>query len=130
MRSGSIVLAGTLLAGSAVLFGAFGAHALRSLLTDQQLGWWQTGVQYQMWHALGLLAIAALDIHGGRVIALLLGGGALLFSGSLYLMALTDARWLGAVTPLGGSAMILGWILFAWQAARALSARNSGDDRP
>lgn len=114
-----IVVAGALLAGTAVAFGAFGAHALRGVLSEQQLGWWQTAVQYQLWHALALLALAALRPPRAGGIALLLGGGALLFSGSLYLMALTDARWLGAITPLGGLAMILGWFLFAWQAARS-----------
>ena len=114
-----IVVAGALLAGTAVAFGAFGAHALRGVLSEQQLGWWQTAVQYQLWHALALLALAALRPPRAGAIAWLLGGGALLFSGSLYLMALTDARWLGAITPLGGLAMILGWFLFAWQAARS-----------
>jgi uncharacterized membrane protein YgdD (TMEM256/DUF423 family) len=116
-----IVLAGALLAGIAVALGAFGAHALRGTLTDQQLGWWQTAVQYQLWHALALLALAALRPPRAGAIALLLGGGALLFSGSLYLMALTDVRWFGAVTPVGGTAMILGWLFFAWQAARTRS---------
>lgn len=113
-----IVLAGALLGGTAVVLGAFGAHALRGVLSDQQLGWWQTAVQYQLWHALALLAVASLRPPRAGAIAGLLGGGELLFSGSLYLMALTDARWLGAITPLGGGAMILGWLLFAWQAAR------------
>jgi uncharacterized membrane protein YgdD (TMEM256/DUF423 family) len=114
-----VVLAGALLAGTAVALGAFGAHALRGVLSDQQLGWWQTAVQYQLWHALALLAVAALRPPRTGAIAMLLGGGALLFSGSLYLMALTGTRWLGAITPLGGLAMIFGWILFAWQAARS-----------
>lgn len=116
-----IALAGALLAGTAVALGAFGAHALRGALSPQQLGWWQTAVQYQLWHALALLALAALRPPRAGAIALLLGGGALLFSGSLYLMALTDVRWLGAVTPIGGAAMILGWLFFAWQAARTRS---------
>jgi uncharacterized membrane protein YgdD (TMEM256/DUF423 family) len=113
-----IALAGALLAGAAVALGAFGAHALRDTLTDQQLGWWQTAVQYQLWHALALLALAALRPRRAGMVALLLGGGALVFSGSLYLMALTDSRWLGVVTPIGGGAMIGGWLLFAWQVAR------------
>ena len=118
VKDRALILAGALLAGSAVLLGAFGDHTLRGTLTDQQLGWWRTAVQYQMWHALALLAVAALRVHGGRAIAWLLGGGAALFSGSLYLMALTDARWLGVVTPLGGTAMLLGWLAFAWRVVR------------
>ena len=66
-----------------------------------------------------LLAIAALRPARANAIALLMGGGTLIFSGSLYLMALTDMRWLGAITPVGGTAMILAWLLFAWQAFRA-----------
>ena len=125
MKGGGIALAGTLLAGLAVLLGAFGAHALRTVLGEQQLGWWETAVQYQMWHALGLLALAGLELGRSRLIALLLGGGTLVFSGSLYLMALADLSWLGAVTPIGGSAMILGWMLFAWQAVRALRGSHN-----
>ena len=115
-----IALAGALLAGLAVACGAFGAHALRGTIGEQQLGWWQTAAQYQFWHALALLALAALRPHRAAVIAWLLGGGAVLFSGTLYLMALTDARWLGVITPIGGVTMIVGWLLFAWKVARRL----------
>jgi uncharacterized membrane protein YgdD (TMEM256/DUF423 family) len=111
-------VAGALLAGLAVALGAFGAHALQDSLTPQALGWWETAVQYQMWHALGLILIGALPQPRLGFAAALLGAGALLFSGSLYLMALTDARWLGAITPLGGAAMIAGWALLAWRLRR------------
>jgi uncharacterized membrane protein YgdD (TMEM256/DUF423 family) len=114
-----IAFAGMLLAGSAVLLGAFGAHALRASLTAQQLGWWETAVQYQMAHGLGLLAVAGLRLPRGAAVAWSLGLGTLVFSGSLYLMALTDLRWLGAITPLGGTAMVAGWVLGAWHAMRA-----------
>lgn len=119
-----IAAAGALLAAAAVGLGAFGAHALRGALTGQQLGWWQSAVQYQLWQALGLLALAALLPRRACLISWLMGGGALIFSGSLYLMALTDARWLGVVTPIGGSAMIAGWLLFAWQALRATPPKH------
>jgi uncharacterized membrane protein YgdD (TMEM256/DUF423 family) len=109
------LVAGALLAGLGVAFGAFGAHALKASLPPQALGWWQTGVQYQMWHALGLLLIGALPQARLGLPVALLGAGTILFSGSLYLMALTGARWLGAVTPLGGAAMIAGWALLAWR---------------
>ena len=124
-----ITHAGARLAGIAVAFGAFGAHALRAILDAQQLAWWQTAVQYQFWHALALLAVAALRPRRASVIASLLGGGAMIFSGSLYLMALTDQRWLGAVTPFGGIAMILGWLLFARQAATTGKERDRGEGR-
>lgn len=109
------LVAGALLAGLGVALGAFGAHALKASLPPQALGWWQTAVQYQMWHALGLLLVGALPQPRLGLAAALLGAGTILFSGSLYLMALTGARWLGAVTPLGGAAMIAGWALLAWR---------------
>jgi uncharacterized membrane protein YgdD (TMEM256/DUF423 family) len=107
------LLIGALLAGLGILLGAFGAHGLRAVLTPQALGWWQTGVQYQMWQALGLVAIGAARLPRLRVPVWLLALGTLIFSGSLYLMALTDARWLGMVTPVGGVLMIAGWVCFA-----------------
>lgn len=112
------LLAGALLAASGVALGAFGAHGLRGLLHAQALGWWQTAVQYQLLHAVGLIAIAALPLRRTGTVTALLTAGVLIFSGSLYLMALTDARWLGAVTPIGGLAMIAGWLLLAWSAGK------------
>jgi uncharacterized membrane protein YgdD (TMEM256/DUF423 family) len=106
-----LLLGGGLLAGAAVALGAFGAHALRTLFDAERLGWWQTGVDYQMWHALALIALAAVPGRRFRVAGAFLGSGSLLFSASLYLMALTGWRWLGMVTPLGGLAMLAGWIL-------------------
>lgn len=111
------LLLGAALAAIGVALGAFGAHALKAVLDAEKLGWWQTGVQYQMWHAIGLLAIGAAVLPGTRGIAILLAIGALMFSGSLYLMALTGMRWLGMVTPLGGLAMIGGWL---WLAGKLL----------
>jgi uncharacterized membrane protein YgdD (TMEM256/DUF423 family) len=106
----------------AVAFGAFAAHALKTLLSTGLLEVFQTGVEYQAVHALALLAVGVLG-QGGRSKALNLAGwafasGILLFSGSLYILALTDIRWLGAITPFGGSAFLLGWGALAWHAAR------------
>ncbi len=114
------IAAGALLAGLGVMLGAFGAHALQDVLGPMQSGWWQTAVEYQMWHALALIAlgIGAADRPGFTVPAWLLGLGTAIFSGSLYLMALTGLRWLGAVTPLGGLLMIAGWLLLAWRTWR------------
>ncbi|TFI56521.1 DUF423 domain-containing protein [Sphingomonas parva] len=111
----SIALAGALLAGLGVALGAFGAHGLRDVLDARALGWWQTGVDYQMWHALALVALASLRGVRTGLPAGLLAVGTIVFSGSLYLMALTSARWLGAVTPVGGLLMIAGWALLAWR---------------
>jgi uncharacterized membrane protein YgdD (TMEM256/DUF423 family) len=108
--------AGALLAGLAVAAGAFGAHALKSSLSPEALGWWQTAVEYQMWHALALLALARVERAG--LASALLTAGTLVFSGSLYLLALTGARWLGAATPLGGLLLLAGWALLALRALR------------
>lgn len=113
-----VLAAGALLAGLGVALGAFGAHGLKHLLDAERLGWWQTAVQYQVWHGLALVALAGAPMLRIRLSAWLLGAGAIVFAGSLYLMALTGWRWLGAVTPFGGLGMILGWALLAWRAAR------------
>ena len=112
------LLIGALLAALGILFGAFGAHGLRAVLTPEALGWWQTGVQYQMWQALGLVAIGAARLPGTRFSVWLLALGTLVFSGSLYVLALTGMRWLGMVTPVGGVLMIAGWVCFAIGLAR------------
>ena len=113
------LIAGAVLAASGVALGAFGAHGLRTLLPPEALGWWQTAVQYQMWQAIGLVAIGAEPISRTRGPDWLLAAGTLIFSGSLYAMALSGARWLGAVTPLGGALMIAGWAWLAWRLAKA-----------
>jgi len=112
------LLAGTLLAALGVLLGAFGAHGLRAVLTPEAMGWWQTGVQYQMWHAIGLVAIGAARLPGTRLPVWLLTLGTLIFAGSLYVMALTQLRWLGMVTPWGGGLMIGGWLCLGWKLLR------------
>ena len=115
------LFAGALLAALGVALGAFGAHGLRALLDDNALGWWQTAVQYQMWHALGLLALGAARLPGSGLSAVLLALGTVIFAGTLYAMALGGPRWLGAVTPIGGSLMILGWLVLAWRVLRSTS---------
>ncbi len=109
---------GSLLAMVAVIFGAFGAHALRGRLSPEDLITFETGVRYQMYHALALLAVAwaASRWPSGATTAAgwLFVLGIVVFSGSLYVLVLTGQRWLGAVTPLGGLAMIGGWASLAW----------------
>ena len=117
--SGGIAAAGALLAAAAVMLGAFGAHALEGAMTERQAANWATAVQYQLAHALGLLLVALVPLPGRRTIAFLLGGGTLIFSGTLYAMALGLPSWLGAVTPIGGVMMIAGWLWLAGQALRA-----------
>lgn len=113
---------GAVAAGLGVALGAFGAHGLRAHVAPEELAVFETGVRYQMYHALALLAVAwaAARWPGRRVQAAgwLFVGGIALFSGSLYVMALTGARWLGAITPLGGVAFLLGWLALAAAARR------------
>ena len=104
---------GSIFGGLGVALGAFGAHSLRDHLSVRQLEIFETGVRYQMYHALALLALAwAIDRWPRRNLhtaAALLIAGTIVFSGSLQLLALTDVRWLGMVTPVGGVMLILGW---------------------
>nr|WP_237561542.1 DUF423 domain-containing protein [Frateuria defendens] len=104
---------------SAVLLGAFGAHALRGTLDDAHRELWHTAVQYHFWHALAL-ALAVLGARGraGRVAVVALALGIVLFSGSLYALALGAPRWTGLVTPFGGIAFIVGWIALGLGAVR------------
>lgn len=111
------LLAGALLAGAGVALGAFGAHGLRKILDAAALGWWRTATDYLMWHAMGLLAVGAAGVPRSAGPARMLVAGTLVFSGSLLLMALTGARWLGMVTPIGGGLLIVGWLWFAWVCA-------------
>lgn len=102
-------------AGMAVALGAFGAHGLRAMVSPEMLAVFETGVRYQMYHALALLAIglgfARLQGRTVAAAAWLFVAGTVLFSGSLYVLTLTGTRWWGAVTPLGGVAFLAGWAL-------------------
>lgn len=108
---------GAVLGFLAVALGAFGAHGLEDRLTADLMDVYQTGVRYHLVHALALFAAAwALERGGGRPARLAgwgFGLGTLVFSGSLYLLAITGARWLGAVTPLGGLLFLAGWVALA-----------------
>jgi uncharacterized membrane protein YgdD (TMEM256/DUF423 family) len=105
-----------------VAAGAFGAHALRARLTPELLGAFETGARYQMYHALGLLLTAMAVSHWPGPWAVRAGWlfmiGTVLFSGSLYALALTGPSRLGAVTPVGGVAFLAGWACLAWAARR------------
>lgn len=115
---------GALLLFVAVAAGAFGAHGLKHRLDAYALSVYEKAVFYQFVHALGLILVSLLvplqiispAVHG-RIAALLVAGMTL-FCGSLYALALTGFRWLGAVTPLGGSAFLIAWVLLAWTTLR------------
>ena len=99
--------------------GAFGAHGLKDRLSPEALGWWETGSRYEIVHGLALLATGLLARQRGEslpVPTLLFCLGTLVFAGTLHAMALGGPRWLGAVTPLGGAALIAGWIALAFAA--------------
>lgn len=113
-----VIAAGALAALAGVGAGAFGAHALRGTLSGPMAAIWQTAVLYHLVHALGLVLVGTilhwLPASGWvRLAAVLLAAGIVVFSGSLYLLALTGQRWLGAVTPLGGLAFLCGWAALA-----------------
>lgn len=107
---------GALLAALGVALGAFGAHALRTSLDPGLLANFETGVRYQMYAALALLVLGTQPAQR-RAPALLLAG-AVIFSGTLYVLALTGQRWLGAVTPIGGVLLVAGFVLAALDARR------------
>lgn len=118
-----LLTAAALAACAGVALGAFGAHGLKQVLTEAQMAIYRTGVEYQMWHALGLGLIGTLEerFPGGRLLRWaggLMLGGIMVFSGSLYLLSLTGARGWGMITPLGGTAFIAAWLTFAIAAYR------------
>ncbi len=110
---------GSINAMLAVMLGAFGAHALKSRLNAEMLQIFETGVQYHFYHALGLLAVGLVAWHLPESGLLkwsgwLMVAGIAIFSGSLYLLSIFGIRWLGAITPIGGTAFIVAWVLLAW----------------
>lgn len=117
------VAMGAILMLLGVLLGAFGAHALKTRLSSEMLAVYQTGVQYHLLHALGLMLIGVLrHLQTGamllRASAWLMGVGVVLFSGSLYALAITNITMLGALTPVGGLFFIAAWVLAVWEMIR------------
>jgi uncharacterized membrane protein YgdD (TMEM256/DUF423 family) len=112
------LLAGAGLAALAVAAGAFGAHGLEGRVSPERIETFKTGVTYQMYHALALLFVGWWTVQAPSPAATWAGAcflaGILLFSGSLYVLVLTDTPWLGAVTPFGGVAFLVGWALVIW----------------
>lgn len=123
------LLTGIIFAALAVVIGAFGAHGLKKVIQPtgdgteavaeaaKRLANWETGARYQMYHALGLIVVGLVCHSENRNRCRLAGGffvlGILLFSGALYTLTLTQMSWLGAIAPLGGTSMILGWVCLA-----------------
>ncbi|MBI4417963.1 MAG: DUF423 domain-containing protein [Ignavibacteriales bacterium] len=115
--SKTLLVIGSIFGFIGVIMGAFGAHTLRDSLTPEALNVLQTGVRYQMYHAFALIVAGwALDKYERREFVKsgwAFVAGIALFSGSLYIVGLTDARWLGLITPLGGLAFLAGWFYLA-----------------
>lgn len=117
MTNQRIVLSGAVFMALGVLLGAFGAHALKSQLSPEMLQVYKTGVEYQFYHALGLLLIGLIgfrmDSKWLRWSGILLIAGILLFSGSLYALSISGIKMLGAITPIGGLSFVAGWVCLA-----------------
>jgi uncharacterized membrane protein YgdD (TMEM256/DUF423 family) len=114
MSNRNILAVGAIFMALDVLLGAFGAHALKTSLSPEMLAVYKTGVEYQFYHALGLLIIGLIGFHIDskwlRRSGLLLTIGILIFSGSLYVLSLTGIKVIGAITPIGGVSFVAGWI--------------------
>jgi uncharacterized membrane protein YgdD (TMEM256/DUF423 family) len=110
-----ILMTASILLALAVAIGAFGAHGLKSHISVEMMQIYKTGVEYHFYHALGLLFIGVLSVSYPSGLlnwsAILLAVGIILFSGSLYVLAITGINWLGAITPFGGLCFIAGWVL-------------------
>ena len=116
--SRNFALVGAVFAALSVAAGAFGAHSLKAIIPAEMLTVFETAARYQMYHALALLIVGGMASHVSeraiRIAGWCFVAGIVLFSGSLYVVALTGTRWAGAITPLGGAAFLAGWIALAW----------------
>ncbi len=131
MNGTTWVRIGAILGGLGVIAGAFGAHGLREYLDERMQAIFETAVRYQMYHALALLAVGLLAMMGRNGTSTTVAGwsflvGTLIFSGTLYGLSLSEIRWLGAITPIGGVALIVGW--FALAIAAGSAAKVTGPE--
>ncbi|HIF18844.1 MAG TPA: DUF423 domain-containing protein [Cycloclasticus sp.] len=123
MKTAPFIALGALFAFLAVMFGAFGAHALKGQLSEYSIAVYQTATDYQMWHAIGLIVIGLLNLqqpskHLHRAGWLMLAG-ILIFSGSLYALSLSGIKILGAITPVGGVCFLIAWLLVAYSTIKS-----------
>lgn len=127
MTPKTTIISGSVFMAFAVVFGAFGAHIIQDMLTPDRFEVYKTGVEYHFYHALGLLILGAVSLNKTESKWLEWSGilfvtGIFIFSGSLYILTLTDTAWPGMITPVGGLAFITGWLLFAVGTARESAA--------
>lgn len=130
MNARSIIVTGAIFLTIAVAMGAFGAHIVQDILSPDRFDVYQTAVEYHFYHALGLILLGIISYQLPQNKWLSLSGyclisGIIIFSGSLYVLTLTDTGWLGAITPLGGIAFILGWIFLAIGVAKDVKIYKS-----
>lgn len=118
MKANQCISLGAILAFFAVALGAFGAHGLKSTLTPDMLAIYHTAVDYQLWHAIGLLIIGLMQQQNTSrllsIAAWFMFAGILIFSGSLYALSLSGIKFLGAITPIGGASFLIAWLLLAY----------------
>lgn len=123
MQKSPFITLGSSLAFLAVMLGAFGAHGLKNTLSSELLTVYQTAVDYQMWHALGLLIIGLIQLQKPSTLLNTAGWfmftGILIFSGSLYALSLTGIKLLGAITPIGGTSFLIAWLLLAYTSIKS-----------
>lgn len=117
MKNRNILLAGAVFMALGVLLGAFGAHALKKILSPEMLDVYKTGVEYQFYHAIGLLLVGLIGFHLEskwlRWSGIFLIVGIVIFSGSLYALSISGIKILGAITPIGGLSFVAGWVCLA-----------------
>lgn len=115
MKNKQILVMGAVFMALTVLLGAFGAHALKKVLSSDMLAIYQTAVQYQFYHSLGLLVVGTIGLHYPpkwiRWSGIFLMAGIVLFSGSLYVLAFSGIKAFGAITPIGGVSFVIGWVM-------------------
>ncbi len=123
MQKPPFITLGATLAFLAVMLGAFGAHGLKNVLSPELLMVYQTAVDYQMWHAIGLLIIGLIQLQKPSVLLTTAGWfmftGIVIFSGSLYALSLTGIKLLGAITPIGGASFLIAWLLLAYTSIKS-----------
>lgn len=119
-----LLVLGALNGALAVMLGAFGAHGLKARVDESMLAIWSTASDYHFYHALAMLLCGllakAFGASGMVTAGWVLFAGTLVFSGSLYVLVLSGQKWLGAITPLGGTALIIGWLMLAWSLFKAV----------
>ena len=119
----ALLVVGSAFAAISVLFGAFGAHILKSRLSTEDLTIFETAVRYQMYHSLGIMIMGVASFYiSHNLISLpsyFIIFGTIIFSGTLYLIVFTNLRWMGAITPVGGLCLILSWLIFAYNIYRS-----------